>query len=84
MTATRSYSLPDEVVNYVDNLPKRERSKFVASSLKRAVRKQSKINALQVLRAIVPVKTDDPRSSVELVEESRKIRLDHLIGNIKE
>ncbi len=81
MSATRSYSLPDEVVEFVDKLPKRERSKFVASTLTRAVREQSKLKALQALKSVVPVKDDDPRGSVELLEASRQARLEELVSN---
>ncbi|MFT5113287.1 MAG: putative ribonuclease YlaK [Parasphingorhabdus sp.] len=80
MPATRSYSLPDEVVEFVDNLPKRERSKFVASTLIRAVRQQSKLKALEALNSIVPMKSDDLRGSVELLESSHQARLDELVS----
>ena len=71
MPVTRSYSLPDEIVQVVDSLPKRERSNFVSSALLKAIRIKSRQDALDILASITPVKTANTRSSVELVEDSR-------------
>ena len=80
MSVTRSYSLPEDVAKVIDAIPKRERSKFVASTLRKAVQEKSRRKALDALSAITPIHDNDKRSSSELLEEARQKRREELTG----
>ena len=75
---TRSFSLPSEVVRYLDSLPKRQRSKFVSSHLSRIVRQLDRDQFLETLDSIVPIDDGDPRPSEELVQEARQQRIERI------
>ena len=83
MAETRSYSLDEDVLKVVDSVPKKERSKFVSSRLRRAfaIEDEQRSKALKALKDIVPIKGKDKKSSVELLAESRQQRTDHLSNN---
>lgn len=70
-TDTRSYSLPGEIVEFLDALPNRERSKFVSTHLGRAVAHQKKLAAVKKLRRYPRIKGSSGESTVETL---RKIR----------
>ena len=81
MSVTRSYSIPDDVASFIDTLPKRERSKFVATTLRQAVMQQSAQTAMDVLESIVPIQADNKKSSCDLLDEARAQRQDQLLTN---
>ena len=78
MTITKSYSIPEDVAQFIDSLPKMERSKFVSSTLRRAIQNQTKQKALDMLASITPVDNGDKKSSVALVREARERRRENL------
>jgi metal-responsive CopG/Arc/MetJ family transcriptional regulator len=80
MAITKSYSIPEDVAQFIDSLPKMERSKFVSSTLRRAIQDQTKQKALEILASIRPVDNGDKRSSVELVREARERRRGSLVN----
>lgn len=83
MTVTKSYSIPEDVAQFIDSLPKMERSKFVSSTLRRAIQNRTKEKALDMLNSITPVDTGDNKTSVELVRESRERRRKQVSANAK-
>ncbi len=80
-TEPRTYSLPTDVCEFLDKLPRNARSKFVSQTLRREVGRRAKEKALATLDSIVPVKTDGKKSSVELVQELRNKRRQQIIDN---
>lgn len=81
MTVTKSYSIPEDVAQFIDSLPKMERSKFVSSTLRRAIENRTKQKALDMLNSITPIDTGDNKTSVELVRESRERRIKQISDN---
>ena len=83
MTITRSYSIPEDVAQFIDTLPKMERSKFVSSTLRQAIQNRTKQKALDMLDSITAVDNGDKKTSVELVRESRDRRREHVSNDAK-
>ena len=84
MAITKSYSIPEDVAQFIDSLPKMERSKFVSATLRQAIQKRTKEKALDMLDSITPTNTGDNKTSVELVRESRERRREQVITKTKE
>ena len=78
MSVAKTFTISEQVVEFLDSLPKREKSKFVSNALIQAIKDKNKADALAFLDSIVPVESDI--GSVELLEESRKQRLDYLLN----
>ena len=74
-TTSRTYSLAIEVAQYIDSLPEQERSEFVSSHLRKAIKKHTKQRLLKALDDIVPIDDGDPRTSEELLDEIRHKRI---------
>ena len=79
MPVAKTFTIPEKVVEFLDTLPKREKSKFVSNALIQAIKDKNKADALAFLDSIEPVESD--KGSVELLEESRKQRLDYLLNS---
>ena len=78
MSVAKTFTISEQVVEFLDSLPKREKSKFVSNALAKAILEQKKADALAFLDSIEPVESD--KGSVELLQESRKQRLDYLLN----
>ena len=78
MPIAKTFTLSEEVVEYLETLPKREKSKFVSSALAKAILEKKKVDALALLDSIVPVESD--KGSAELVDDFRKDRLEYLLN----
>lgn len=74
---TRTYSMTEDVAEYVDQLPKNKRSQFVTNVLAKAIKQQNKKDAIKMLHEIKPVKSD--MGSVESVNALRNNRLEYLL-----
>ena len=71
-TMTRSFSLPIEVVEFLDSLPSGKKSKFVSDHLSKAVEYQKKIRLAKELRDYPRVKGTSGESSTESLRRARK------------
>ena len=80
---SRSFTLPEEVCQYLDELPGNSKSRFVSQTLRREVRNKRKRKALEILDSIVPMKNDGTKSSVDLVREVRDRRREDIINSVK-
>ncbi|HFC31092.1 MAG TPA: hypothetical protein ENJ44_08635 [Oceanospirillales bacterium] len=77
MPVAKTFTIPEKIVEFLDSLPKREKSKFVSLALTKAILEKKKADALAMLDSIVPVESE--KGSLQLLEESRKERLDCLL-----
>lgn len=78
MPIAKTFTISEKVVEYLETLPKREKSKFVSSALAKAILEKKKADALALLDSIVPVESE--KGSAELVDDFRKDRLEYLLN----
>ena len=78
----RTISLPAELSEQLDQeVPDRQRSKFIASSLEKALRSQRKAKLLKLLETYPRNKQVDGRKSEDLFRELRDNRAQEIIDN---
>lgn len=69
----RTFTLPEDVSEQLDeSIPNKERSRFIASTLREALQERKRKAALDILKAITPRKIPDGKKGV--VEALRDIR----------
>lgn len=80
----RTFTLPEEVSQDLDEtIPSRERSKFVAVTLREALRKKKHEELLSLLDTFPRKKDPDGRLSEDVLREIREGRAHQLIDNIQ-
>ena len=68
MTTVKSFSLFDEAVKILEQMPKSERSEFVAE----AILEMSKLRAMEAIRIFSKCDSKDEMSTVDLVRKTRQ------------
>ena len=78
MRVTRTFSMSQEIADFIDQFPRNERSKFVTNVLAKAKKEKSKADLSMMLHNIEPIPSD--QGSVELLEQFRNQRQDYLLN----
>jgi len=81
MPIVRTFTLPEAVVEFLDKLPSKEKSKYVSQTLLKQIEADNTQEALNALYAIKRVKDKDQRSSTMLIKEIRTKRKEQLLFN---
>ncbi len=78
----RTFTLPDEVSSDLDEtIPNRERSKFIATTLREALKKRKMKELLEMLKNIEPKKNPNGISSEEILRQIRSGRAHDIVSN---
>ena len=78
----RTFSIPDDVSAELDVVvPNKERSKFIASSLREALRERKREELLELLSNIPRKENPDGIKSEDVLREIRSNRADEIISN---
>ena len=78
----RTFTLPDEISSDLDEMiPNRERSKFIATTLREALKKRKMKELLEMLESIEPQKNPNGISSEELLRKIRSGRALDIVSN---
>jgi len=72
MATVKSFSLPDEAVTILEQIPKRERSEFVTLAILEAAKQRVKQNAVEAIQNFQRFDTDDGKSVVEVLRDIRQ------------
>ena len=83
MNKQYTFSLPEEVGQVIDALPKTEKSKFVADAVKNQVRMKAKQKALNIIDLLNPKDWETDKDAVQLVQEARTDRSEQILANQK-
>lgn len=78
----RTFSIPDDLSAELDVVvPNKERSKFIASSLREALRERKREELLELLSNIPRKENPDGIKSEDVLREIRSNRADEIISN---
>ena len=72
MSTVKSFSLPDEAILILENIPKNERSIFVTNAIFAAAKQEAKLEALEAINNFPRFKRGDTPSVVETLRQIRK------------
>jgi len=72
MATVKSFSLPDEAVTVLEQIPKRERSEFVTLAILEAAKQKVKQKAVEAIQNFQRFETDDDKSVVEVLRDIRQ------------
>jgi hypothetical protein len=72
MATVKSFSLPDEAVTVLEQIPKRERSEFVTLAILEAAKQKVKQKAVEAIQNFQRFDTDDDKSVVEVLRDIRQ------------
>jgi metal-responsive CopG/Arc/MetJ family transcriptional regulator len=78
----RTFTLPDEVSTQLNEvIPNKERSKFISSSLREALRERKKNDLLSLLANMPRKENPNDLKSEEILSEIRSCRANEIIAN---
>lgn len=72
MTTIKSFSLSDEAVEILDQIPKNERSKFVAQAILEIAKQNVKLKAIEAINRFSRFKPEDKTPVVDVLRKIRK------------
>ena len=72
MATVKSFSLPDEAVTVLEQIPKNERSEFVTLAILEAAKQKVKQQAVEAIQNFQRFDTDDDKSVVEVLRDIRQ------------
>lgn len=81
MNKQYTFSLPEEVANVIDALPKTEKSKYIAQAVLNQERSKAKQKALDVIALLDPKDWGTDTDAVDLVNEMRIGRSNQILSN---
>ena len=83
-TVKRTFTLPDDISEQLDKtVPNKERSKFIAVSLREALKERNKEKLLEMLEKGPRWKNSTGRNSEGVLREIREKRTQTLISNVQ-
>jgi hypothetical protein len=83
MNKQYTFSLPSEVANIIDSLPKTEKSSYVAQAILNQEKEKARQKALDVISLLNPQSWNTKKDAVELVQETRTARAGNILSNAK-
>lgn len=72
MATVKSFSLPDEAVSILNNIPKNERSEFVTAAILAAAQYNNRLQALSSIKNFNRFPVDSKSSVVDTLQRIRK------------
>lgn len=82
VTVKRTFTLPDDVSSDLDkNIPSKERSRFIAMTLREALKGLKREELLHVLNNMEPQKTDVSAQSEDVLRDMRDTRPQEILDN---
>lgn len=80
----RTFTLPDEVSQELDEvIPNRERSKFIATTLQKALRQKKRDELMKLLDDMPRDKAVDGVQSEDVLREIRDTRADEILSHAR-
>ena len=76
-----TFSLPEEVAEIIDALPKTEKSNYIAQAVLNQEKEKAKQKALDVIALLHPKEWDTEKDAVELVQEARTTKANNILSN---
>ena len=81
-TVKRTFTLPDDVSSDLDeNIPSKERSRFIAVTLREALKDRKREELLQILEDMKPQKTGVSAQSEDILRAMRDTRAQEVLDN---
>lgn len=72
MATVKSFSLPDEAVTVLENIPKNERSEFVTYAILEAAKQKVKLHAIEAIKHFPRFESEDKTSVVDVLRQIRQ------------
>ena len=72
MSTVKSFSLPDEAVTVLENIPKNERSEFVSYAILEAAKQKVKLQAIEAIKGFDRFSSDVKKPVVDVLREIRQ------------
>ena len=72
MATVKSFSLPDEAISVLDQIPKTERSEFVTNAILEMAKQKVKLQAIEAIKSFQRFQPEDKTSVVDVVREIRE------------
>ena len=72
MSTVKSFSLPDEAISVLDQIPKTERSEFVTNAILEMAKQKVKLQAIEAIKSFPRFQPEDKTPVVDVVREIRE------------
>ena len=72
MATVKSFSLPDEAISILDQIPKTERSEFVTNAILEMAKQKVKLQAIEAIKSFPRFQPEDKTPVVDVVREIRE------------
>lgn len=72
MATVKSFSLPDEAVSVLNNIPKNERSEFVTYAILEAAKQKVKLQAVEAIKNFARFEPEDKTPVVDVLRQIRQ------------